>query len=102
MLRYPNVQLAELRRIINDLLEHVEQINGPEVVLEQDYYWDLNSEAAYSVTSEAPTSAGLGSLGDDWEFLLNLRGGDIKQDGPSLMLVHAAPLLRYIGEKVGR
>ncbi len=102
MLRYPTIHLAELRRIINDLLEHAEQVNGPEFVLEQDYYWDLDNEAVYGFSSEAPKPEGVGSLGDDWEFLLNLRGSDIKEDGPSLMLIHAAPLLRYIGEKLGR
>jgi len=44
----------------------------------------------------------VGSLGDSWEFLLGMLDTDIKEDGPSSMLMHAAPLLRYMGEKIGR
>ena len=32
---------------------------------------------------------------------LNLKSADIEHDGPSLMLIHAAPLLHYIGVKIG-
>jgi hypothetical protein len=102
MAKYPVVNIGELRRIVNDLLDHVESVNGPELRLDQDYYWDLNSEAMYDVTKKVSNVDLVGSLGDSWEFLLNMQRDDIKQDGPSLMLIHAAPLLRYIGEKVGQ
>lgn len=102
MVKYPVVNIGELRRIVNDLLDHVESVNGPELRLDQDYYWDLNSEAMYDVTKKVSNVDLVGSLGDSWEFLLNMQRDDIKQDGPSLMLIHAAPLLRYIGEKVGQ
>jgi hypothetical protein len=102
MAKYPVVNIGELRRIVNDLLDHVESANGPELRLDQDYYWDLSSEAMYDVTKKVSNVDLVGSLGDSWEFLLNMQRDDIKQDGPSLMLIHAAPLLRYIGEKVGQ
>jgi hypothetical protein len=102
MIKYPVVNISELRRIVNDLLDHVESVSGPELRLDQDYYWDLDSEAMYDVSKNVSSVDLVGSLGDSWEFLLNMRRGDIKKDGPSLMLVHAAPLLRYIGEKVGQ
>lgn len=101
MVRHPVVNIGELRRVINDLLEHVESINGPELRLDRDYYWSLSSEAMFDLTKQVSRVEEVGSLGDSWEFLLNMRESDIKQDGPSLMLTHAAPLLRYIGEKVG-
>lgn len=100
MVKHPVVSIGELRRIVNDLLDHVETVNGPELRLDQDYYWDLHSEVLYDVTKQVSNVDLVGSLGDSWEFLLNMRHDDIKQDGPSLMLIHAAPLLRYIGEKV--
>lgn len=104
MIKYPVVDIGELRRIVNDLLDHVEAINGPELRLDQDYYWDVDSDLLYDMTKDVPKADLVGSLGDSWEFLLNLRKqeGDIKIEGPSLMLIHAAPLLRYIGEKVGQ
>lgn len=102
MVKHPVVNISELRRIVNDLLDHAESVNGPELRLDQDYYWDLESEVMYDVTTRVSGVHLVGSLGDSWEFLLNMRNDDIKQDGPSLMLIHAAPLLRYIGEKVGQ
>lgn len=101
MLKHPVVNISELRRIVNDLLEHVESVNGPELRLDQDYYWDLDSQVMYDVTKQVSNVDLVGSLGDSWEFLLNMRDEGIKQGGPSLMLMHAGPLLRYIGEKVG-
>ncbi|SFR94379.1 hypothetical protein SAMN05216570_0977 [Dyella sp. OK004] len=102
MVKYPVVNIGDLRRIVNDLLDHVESVNGPELRLDQDYYWDLGSEVMYDVTKQVANVDLVGSLGDSWEFLLNMQRDDIKQNGPSLMLIHAAPLLRYIGEKVGQ
>lgn len=104
MTKYPVVNIGELRGILNDLLDHVEAINGPDLRLDQDYYWGVDSDLLYDMTKEVPKADRVGSLGDSWEFLLNLRKqeGDIKGAGPSLMLIHAAPLLRYIGEKIGR
>lgn len=102
MVKYPVVNIGELRRIVNDLLDHAESVNGPELRLDQDYYWDLDSGVMYDITKQVSNVDLLGSLGDSWEFLFNMRQDDIKRDGPSLMLIHAAPLLRYIGEKVGQ
>jgi hypothetical protein len=101
MLKNPVLNISELRRIVNELLEHVEAVHGPELRLEQDYYWDLDSEVIYDFTTPISTVELVGSLGDSWEFLSNMREIDIRKEGPSLMLTHAAPLLRYIGEKVG-
>lgn len=102
MLKYPVIHLGELRRIVNELLEHAERVHGPELTLDRDYYWTLPSDAAYDLSKPSPLAEEVGSLGDSWEFLRNLSEGDIKQEGPSLMLIHAGPLLHYIGEKVGR
>jgi len=101
MLKHPIVNIGELRRIVNGLLEHVERVNGPELRLEQDYYWDLNAGVVYDMTKTVDDLGEIGSLGDSWEFLMGLSTCDIPRDGPSLMLIHVAPLLRYIGEKVG-
>ena len=101
MVKHSVVNVAELRRIVNELLEHVESVNGPEFQLDQDCYWDLDSKDMFDMKNEVTSVDLVGSLGDSWEFLLNMRDRDIRQDGPSLMLVHVAPLLRYMGEKIG-
>jgi len=100
MVKYPTVNISELRRIVDGLLEHVEKVHGPEFRLEDDYYWDLNSGDMYDMEKEISKVDEVGSLGDSWEFLFNMRDENIKEQGPALMLAHVAPLLRYIGEKV--
>jgi len=102
MIKNPVLNIGELRRIINELLEHVEDVNGPNLRLEQDYYWCIDREVIYDFTTPVSQVTLVGSLGDSWEFLSNMRDSNIKEQGPSLMLTHVAPLLRYIGEEVGR
>jgi len=102
MLKYPVVHLGDLRRIVNDLLEHAERVHGPEFTLDHDYFWAIDSDRALDVLTPVTEVNEVGSLGDSWEFLLGMLDTDIKEDGPSSMLMHAAPLLRYIGEKIGR
>jgi len=83
MVKYPTIRIAELRRIIDALLVHAEKTRGPELRLDHDYYWEV------------------GSLGDDWEFLHNMSQEDIESEGPYQMLIHVAPLLRYLADTPG-
>ena len=76
-------------------------MHGPEFTLEHDYFWDINSDAALDILNPVTEVDEVGSLGDSWELLMNMRDTDIKESGPSLMLIHAAPLLSYIGRKIG-
>ena len=101
MLKNPTIRIADLRQIVDDLLAHVEKVHGPEVPIDKDYYWSLGNDVLYDTQRSVGNIDEIGSLGDDWEFLLNMKGTDIRNEGPSLMLAHAAPLLRYIGETVG-
>jgi hypothetical protein len=101
MLKNPKVNIANLRHIVDQLLAHVEKVYGPEFRLQDDYYWSLNDATRYDMSKDIEKVDEVGSLGDSWEFLLNLKGADIEHDGPSLMLIHAAPLLHYIGVKIG-
>lgn len=100
MKKETTINIPELRKIINALLVHAEKVNGPELSLNQDYYWDLPSPEIYDVKKEIKKIELIGSLCDDLEFLKKME--NIEEDGPSLNMIHAAPLLRYIAEKVGR
>src|SRR5262245_17785824 len=100
MNRPTTINIPELRRIINELLLHVERVAGPNLPIDPDFYWDLSSPEKWDVSKDIEKVRDVGSLGDDLEFLQSMT--EIVQDGPSLNLIHAAPLLRYIGEKVGR
>ncbi len=99
MIRPTTINVPELRRILNDLLIHVESVAGPTVTLDSDFYWDLPTPEMWDVSKDIAKVDLVGSLGDDLHFLQSME--TIVEDGPSLNLIHAAPLLRYIGEKVG-
>jgi hypothetical protein len=93
------IPIEELKARICALLDHVKSVHGETIQLGEDYYWDVSAEQLYRVTEEAIPPKEIGSLYEDWEFLSDLKDADYS--GPALMLKKAAPLLRYIGEKVG-
>ena len=93
------INIPELRQILNDLLLHVERVAGTNVPIESDFYWDLASPAVWDVSQDVKIVNEIGRLTDDLQFLRGMK--EIVEHGPSLNLIHAAPLLRYIGEKVG-
>ena len=69
------------------------------VPIDVDYYWHCPESELYDV-SKNPPGLDLGRLPDDADFVKLIRrgqAGDI-----SYNLVHVAPLLRYIAEKVKR
>ena len=101
MVKYPTINIAKLRRIIDALLVHAEQVHGPELRLDHDYYWDISNPELYDTAQSINQVKEVGSLGDDWEFLHDMRLEDIATEGPYQMLIHAAPLLRYLADPPG-
>jgi hypothetical protein len=101
MIKYAAVNISELRRIINALLLHAEKTRGPELRLDHDYYWDINNPELYDTGKRPGEIKEIGSLGDDWEFLYDMREADMEAEGPYQMLVHVAPLLRYLADTPG-
>jgi hypothetical protein len=94
------IKLSELRLVINRILDHIEHDLGRESVkLDQDNYWDVADVERYDFT-KSPENFGHGQLYDDWEFLSSILKD--KDQAVALMLLHVAPLLRYIGEEVGQ
>lgn len=89
-----------MRTVINRILDHIAHDLGHEVViLDKDSYWDVDDDERYEFT-KSPEKFGHGQLEDDWQFLSSIL--DDKDQAVSLMLIHAAPLLRRIGEQIGR
>ena len=94
------IKLSELRLVINRILDHIEHDLGhSSLQLEQDDYWDVANEERYDFT-KSPQNFEHGQLHDDWEFLSSILGD--KDQAVAFMLVHAAPLLKSIGEQVGQ
>lgn len=95
------IKLDELRQIINVIFDHIkEDLKVEDCPLTENYYWDLSGDSLYAIGNDAEPPS-VGSLQDDWDFLKPLLLQDRNQ-AVSLMLIHAAPLLRYIGRKIGQ
>jgi hypothetical protein len=94
------IRISEIREVVNRILDHIEHdLSLPAVRLSQDDYWDVLDDERYDF-SKSPNSFGHGRLHDDWEFLSSILKD--KDQAVALMLIHAAPLLRWLGEEVGQ
>ena len=94
------IKLSELRIAVNRILDHIEhELGHASVKLNQDDYWEVVDAERYDLT-KSPSDYVVGQLHDDWEFLSSILKD--KDQAVALMLIHAAPLLRCIGEEVGQ
>ena len=99
-LRVIDVQKLKLiTNVILDRLINKLQVREVNIDYDKDYYWDLYAEDIFKVKEDQP-KLGVGRLADDWEFLQSIL--EDSESGVSLMLIHVAPLLRFIGEKIGQ
>jgi hypothetical protein len=96
------VDIEDLKKITNIILDRmITKLKLRQIPMEenQDFYWNVPSDVLFKVR-EAQPELDIGRLSDDWEFLKNIL--EDPDNGVSLMLIHVAPLLRWIGEKVGQ
>ena len=98
---YPDIDLRTLRAAVNSIFDHLMEDLGVERVTidpAEDFYWECSVPAVHD-SSTAP-SLEAGRLTDDLEFTKRIRREE--SGAVSYNLIHIAPLLRYIGEKVKR
>ena len=94
------IRIADLRLVIERILDHIERDLGYATMkLDLDGYWDVARAERYDFT-KIPGDFENGSLRDDWEFLTSILND--KENAVSFMLDHVAPLLRRIGEQIGK
>ena len=67
-----SVEIAELRAAVAQLLDAAERRFGPRVELDADYYWWIDSVAAFDMNSEPRLEAG--QLSDDVTSIRELLG----------------------------
>ena len=97
---YVEIDLKHLKIAVNAILDHlIEDLSLAKVAIEEpeDFYWSCPPRERHD-TSKKPSEWWTGRLSDDVSFVeLIQRGqnGDIAYN-----LVHVAPLLRYVGEKI--
>jgi hypothetical protein len=91
------IQIDTLRKVINGIFDFVEKdLAISEVKLREDNYWTVLDDKAFDGVQ--PTELGVGSLWDDWEFLLS-SAKDKNQQLP-IMLIHVAPILQALSRAV--
>ena len=91
------VNISELRKALDLLLNQIADDCGEIVVLDHDMYWHIDEEVAYN-PYEKPVDFSLGDLEDDWNYIRRIAN---KQDDPiGYALVWASSILRAVGEEV--
>jgi hypothetical protein len=99
---YGEIDLTILKKAVNAILDHlIEDLRFEKVAIDvnQDFYWDCPVPAVYD-SSTKPTTLDTGRLSDDVDFVKKIDRG--RSQDVSYNLIHVAPLLRYIGERVKR
>ena len=94
------IELKQIKAAVNAVLDHlVEDVGIEKVPIEDadDLYWELPFAEAHD-TSKKPSEPDAGRLSDDVEFVNLIRRG--QSFDAAYNLIHVAPLLRYVGEKI--
>jgi predicted choloylglycine hydrolase len=88
------INIKELKTITSRLLEHLEEKYGDRIVINHDYYWDIEKDE-YLDYQNTPKELSVGQFTEDWEKLLDiLRNDELKI---SYALVWLSSILKYIG-----
>ena len=96
------IDVQKLKQIVDTILDRmINRLKVSSISINdgRDYYWDVPSDTLFSVRDNQP-QLDSGRLSDDWDLLQNILTDS--ENGVSLMLIHVAPLLRFIGEKIGQ
>jgi hypothetical protein len=96
------IHLGTIKAAVDAILDHLIQDLGLETVAvdpAEDFYWDFAAPDVYD-SSKKPQQLEAGRLSDDLDFVQLIRRE--QSASVSYSLVHVAPLLRYIGEKIKR
>jgi hypothetical protein len=89
------IDIADVKRVFETLVAHLEQTNQSTHEIEWDYYWDVPTEDRYNPYVD-PKELNMGQLTDDWQELIKIADGDMPPVGPALMWLSS--ILRAIGE----
>ena len=89
------IEVAELRRVAMVLIDHLEAVAGPSILVEKDYFWAVDVAERYNPYAE-PTTFSLGQLS---ECVTNLKSID-ETNAVSFALVWLSSLLAAAGEGI--
>jgi hypothetical protein len=92
--------MTAFKQALDTVLDHIIRDLDMEAVPidpERDFYWNLSEKDLYDTTKRNPT-LDVGRIVDDWEFFS--KTPEDREQTIAYMLIHAAPLLRYLAETV--
>jgi hypothetical protein len=99
---HSEIDVKVLKNALNAVLDHlINDLGFDKIKIEEtsDHYWHSPASEIHDM-SKKPNGLDVGSLSDDVDFVKLINRG---QSGDvSYNLVHVAPLLRYMGEKIKR
>ncbi len=68
------IEIAELRRAIESVMDHLEETSGATTEVPQDFFWSVPGDAIFEV-AERPELT-IGQLAEWWHNLKRVRDGD--------------------------
>ncbi|MEY9854250.1 hypothetical protein ABH923_003928 [Leifsonia sp. EB41] len=91
------VPTADLRRVFEAVITHIEEHEGNAVILRDDYFWWIQRPEAYEMTAKPePDAMTIGQLTEAWQSLI----GSVEQDRViSHSAVWLSQILRAVGEE---
>jgi hypothetical protein len=90
------VTTAELRVATLALLRHLDETGQAEFEIEEDYYWFVPQEEAYT-PYQSPKDLTLGQLSHDWEEVQALAQG--RKEPLGYVMVWLSAVIRRVGER---
>ena len=94
------INLMDLKMVTNRLLDHaIDELGVERIPVDSPFYWNIPTTQLYEMDRK-PTELDIGSLADDWELTSDLKNNQNKP--VCYQLTEVAPLLRYIGEVLGK
>jgi hypothetical protein len=87
------IPVADLRLVFERILGHVEETNGDEITLREDYFYSLPAPGLYDVSNDPPEPT-IGQLTESWENLTSTPSADRTTNWEFVWL---GDLLRAIG-----
>lgn len=95
----PRATIAEIRDILNRLLDKIEADGTESISLGETFYWDVPEESRYEMGTP-PADFDIRSLHDDWDCI---RFALDEGEEPIVdQLIELAPILRYLGDRLRR
>ena len=94
------VKIDDLRKVVLRILDHISETHKiDKVEIQSPYYWQVPEDKIYNMDAILE-EMDVGNLNDDWDFVSNLL--DDREQPLANQLTEVAPLLRYVGEILGK